>query len=86
MSSERAESEVGNGGEKCLFSATCRFSDLKALEMKVEERHFWGDGFVLFFQKSQNGFKLIKSGGLWFWKFRSVLRFQQGYVHFAGAL
>jgi len=52
MSSERAESEVGNGGEKCLFSATCRFSDLKTLEMKVEERHFFGgDGFVLFFSK-----------------------------------
>ena len=55
MSSERAESEVGNGGEKCLFSATCRFSDLKTLEMKVEERHFFGgmDSFC-FFQKKWN--------------------------------
>ena len=87
MSSEKNRIGVGNG-EKCLFSVTCRPFDQKALEMKTEERHFfWGEnGFVLFLKISQNGFKLIKSGGLWFWKFRSVLRFQQGYVHFAGAL
>ena len=51
---------------------------------KLKKDTFWGDGFVLFFQKSQNGFKLITSGGLWFWKFHNILRFQQGYVHFAG--
>ena len=50
VSSERNRSGVGNG-EKCLFSVTCRPFDQTALEIKVEERHFFGNGFVLFFSK-----------------------------------
>ena len=62
MSSERAESEVSNGGEKCLFSATSRFSDLKALEMKVEERHLLGGWIRFIFSKIS---KRIQADKIW---------------------
>lgn len=61
VSSERNRSGVGNG-EKCLFSVPCRFSDQKALEIKVEERHFLGGWIRFIFSKIS---KRIQADKIW---------------------